>query len=55
LDSDPAEAAQTRRQISEQVAVEKTMMISSHFSFPGMGHVAKHEQSYKWEPINWQW
>ena len=38
----------------EQAAVEKTMMLSSHFSFPGMGHVAKHGQSYKWEPINWQ-
>jgi hypothetical protein len=37
LDSDPAEAAQTRRQILEQVAVEKTMMLSSHFSFPVWG------------------
>jgi hypothetical protein len=41
FDLEPEQAATTKRKIFDQATVEKSMVFSFHFPFPGLGHVIK--------------
>jgi hypothetical protein len=50
-DSNPEEAARARLQELEFAAREGLVVASAHVSFPGLGHVRKVGDSYRWAPV----
>jgi glyoxylase-like metal-dependent hydrolase (beta-lactamase superfamily II) len=54
-DNDQAQGALTRKRVLDQVVAEKSLVLVPHFPFPGIGHVAAHGLSRKWEPTIWKW
>ena len=55
LDNDRAQGARTRQRILNKVASEKSLVFAPHFPFPGIGHIAKSGNTYRWEPAVWKW
>ncbi|MCB1506265.1 MAG: MBL fold metallo-hydrolase [Hyphomicrobiaceae bacterium] len=53
LEQDVAEG--TRRKLLDMAATDKAMMLVYHISFPGLGHVARAGNAYRWVPAMWQW
>lgn len=53
IDSEMAE--KSRRAILEMAAAEKHMTLVYHVSFPGLGHVARDGNAYRWVPATWRW
>ncbi len=51
----PELAEKSRRKILDMAATDRTLMLSYHLSFPGLGHVARAGQTYRWHPAMWQW
>lgn len=54
FDLDPEEAVTTRRQILDQVAEQKSMVLAFHLPFPGVGYVRARDDRYEWEPVLWE-
>lgn len=54
FDTDPKLSAQTRSRMLDRLATDKHGIISYHFPWPGLGHVAKEGNGYGWyaEPMN---
>ena len=50
FDTDPKQSAQTRARALERFANDRTQMLSYHFAWPGLGHVAKEQEGYAWMP-----
>ncbi|WP_206020729.1 MBL fold metallo-hydrolase [Roseococcus sp. SYP-B2431] len=50
FDTDPKQSAQTRARALERFATDRTAILSYHFSWPGLGHVAKEQEGYAWIP-----
>jgi glyoxylase-like metal-dependent hydrolase (beta-lactamase superfamily II) len=50
FDTDPKQSAQTRARALERFATDRTMLLSYHFPWPGLGHVAKEGEGYAWMP-----
>lgn len=50
FDYDKAQAAETRRAIFERAADEHLLLSAYHFSFPGVGRVAREAGNVKWQP-----
>lgn len=50
FDTDPKMSAQTRARALERFATDKTMLLSYHFPWPGMGRVSKQGEGYAWVP-----
>ena len=50
FDSDPAQSARTRARMLDRIATDRHAMLSYHFPWPGLGHVAKAGQAYNWVP-----
>jgi glyoxylase-like metal-dependent hydrolase (beta-lactamase superfamily II) len=50
FDTDPKQAAQTRSRILDQMATDRHAMLSYHFPWPGLGHVARAADAYTWVP-----
>ncbi|MEH2254302.1 MBL fold metallo-hydrolase [Nostoc sp.] len=50
-DVKPDEAAQTREQLLDFAAKNGVLVGSDHISFPGLGHVRKVGNGYRWIPI----
>lgn len=48
----PKEAAESKRQIFNMVAEEKSWVIGQHFPpFPSLGHVIKRGEAWEWQPL----
>jgi glyoxylase-like metal-dependent hydrolase (beta-lactamase superfamily II) len=45
------QAAKTRKRLCEWVITKNALVASPHFPFPGIGHINKSRQGYRWEPI----
>ena len=49
-DTDPKQSAQTRARMLERLATDRHAVLSYHFPWPGLGHVAKEGEGYAWIP-----
>jgi len=49
-DTDPKQSAQTRSRLLERFASQREQIVSYHFPWPGLGHVAKEGEGYAWFP-----
>ncbi|MBD2099481.1 MBL fold metallo-hydrolase [Leptolyngbya sp. FACHB-261] len=54
FDLDPAQAAATRRQLLNQVALNPMLVLAYHMPFPALGHIRARGERYEWEPTLWQ-
>lgn len=50
FDSDPAQSARSRMRMLDRISTDRHAMLSYHFPWPGLGHVAKAGQAYSWVP-----
>jgi len=50
FDSDPAHSARSRARMLDRVATDRHAMLSYHFPWPGLGHVARQGGGYTWVP-----
>ncbi|WP_137043504.1 MBL fold metallo-hydrolase [Pseudolabrys sp. FHR47] len=48
FDTDPAQGADTRIRVFDMVAAGKMPIIAYHFPWPGIGHVVKHGDGYRY-------
>jgi hypothetical protein len=46
-------AEASRRKVLDLAATDKAMMLVYHISFPGLGHVARAGDAYRWVPATW--
>ncbi|WP_438764499.1 MBL fold metallo-hydrolase [Kushneria sp. TE3] len=53
FDVDGEQAVETRREILARVAEEKLMVAGHHLDFPGIGHIVKDTQGYRFLPHVW--
>ena len=49
-DTDPKQSANTRVRILDMLAAQRIPLLAYHFSWPGIGHVAKHGQGFRYFP-----
>ena len=49
------QAEKSRRKVLEMAATDRSLMLSYHLSFPGLGNVARAGAAYRWIPSTWQW
>jgi glyoxylase-like metal-dependent hydrolase (beta-lactamase superfamily II) len=49
-DTDPKQSAKTRVKILNMLADNKTRMLAYHFAWPGIGHVAKQNDGFRYYP-----
>jgi glyoxylase-like metal-dependent hydrolase (beta-lactamase superfamily II) len=54
FDFDPAQAAESRRRLLNQIANNRMMVIAYHMPFPSLGHIRVRDESYEWEPVLWK-
>lgn len=47
-------AEASRRKMLDMAATDKAMMLVYHISFPGLGHVARAGDGYRWVPATWK-
>jgi glyoxylase-like metal-dependent hydrolase (beta-lactamase superfamily II) len=50
FDSDPKMSAQTRSRMLDRFATDREKILSYHFPWPGIGHVAREGEGYEWMP-----
>ncbi len=50
FDSDPAQSVRSRARMLDRVATDRHAMLSYHFPWPGLGHVARQGEGYAWVP-----
>ncbi len=50
-DLDREQAAATRRRLCEWAIVNRALVASPHFPFPGLGHIQRKGNEYRWQPI----
>jgi glyoxylase-like metal-dependent hydrolase (beta-lactamase superfamily II) len=53
FDTNPGEAADTRRRVFEMVATQRELVAGMHVHFPGFTHVVKHGKNYALLPEPW--
>ena len=51
FDLNPEQTMATRRQLLDRIAAEKTLVISCHFPFPGLGRIVQTTEAWQWQPI----
>jgi glyoxylase-like metal-dependent hydrolase (beta-lactamase superfamily II) len=49
-DTDPRQSAQTRLRMLDRLATDRLAVLSYHFPWPGLGHVAKEGEGFAWHP-----
>ena len=49
-DTDPKQSAQTRVKMLNMLAANKTLILAYHFPWPGLGHVAKDGDGFRYFP-----
>ncbi|MEM6486906.1 MAG: MBL fold metallo-hydrolase [Pseudomonadota bacterium] len=50
FDTDPAQSAQTRVRVLDMIAAQRLPMIAYHFPWPGIGHVEKVGEGFRYHP-----
>jgi len=50
-DTDPVQSAESRVRMMDMFAANRTAILAYHFAWPGIGHVAKWEDGYKYFPL----
>ncbi|MDQ2955025.1 MAG: MBL fold metallo-hydrolase, partial [Pseudomonadota bacterium] len=53
FDIDGPLAVQTRRKFYDMATAEKALVQGFHLPFPGVGHVEKDGNGYRWVPVTW--
>jgi glyoxylase-like metal-dependent hydrolase (beta-lactamase superfamily II) len=53
FDTDPVQAAATRRRIFDQVATDRQLIAGMHVHFPGFAHLVKQGDQYLMLPEAW--
>jgi glyoxylase-like metal-dependent hydrolase (beta-lactamase superfamily II) len=48
----PEQAVTTRRELLARAADEDMLLHGAHFPWPGLGHVIRQDQGFRWEPIH---
>ena len=51
-DTDPHQAMQTRLKVLATLEANKTKLLAYHFAWPGIGHIAKAGDGYRWFPAH---
>lgn len=51
FDSDQAQARQERQKLLAEVAAKGYWVAGAHLAFPGIGHVVKQGEGYRWQPV----
>ncbi len=54
-DMDGDQAVTTRKKIADMAATDRLRVIGYHFPFPGVGHIGREKDSYRWIPDAWNW
>ena len=52
VDLRPEQAVTTRRKLLTRGADEDMLLHGAHFPWPGLGHVIRQDQGFRWEPIH---
>lgn len=55
FDMDKETAAITRRRVLDMAATDRIAISAYHFPFPGVGHVARQGEAYRFAPALWRW
>lgn len=55
FDMDGAQTVTTRKRLLDMAATDKMAVLGYHFPFPGVGHVMKDADAYRFVPALWQW
>jgi glyoxylase-like metal-dependent hydrolase (beta-lactamase superfamily II) len=55
IDMDGAQTVATRRRLLDMAATDRMAVLGYHFPFPGVGHIARDNDSYRFVPALWQW
>lgn len=51
FDLDPTQTVQTRYQLLARAANDHTLVLAYHFPFPGLGHVERAGDGWRWQPL----
>lgn len=55
FDTDMALAEKTRRRMLDRVSADRLAVLGSHLDFPGLGHVARDGDNYRYFQSSWQY
>ncbi|WP_095589140.1 MBL fold metallo-hydrolase [Actibacterium ureilyticum] len=55
FDQDGAMASETRKKILDMAATDEIAVVGYHFPFPGVGHVMRDGDGYRFVPAIWRW
>jgi len=50
FDTDPKQSAATRTRMLDRLATDRHALLSYHFPWPGLGHVAREGEGFGWHP-----
>lgn len=53
FDTDPAEAAKSRRRVFDRAATDKLLIAATHVPFPGFGRFVQSGEAYAFVPASW--
>jgi glyoxylase-like metal-dependent hydrolase (beta-lactamase superfamily II) len=51
FDASPEQAASDRRQLLDRAADQQAPVFGAHFPFPGLGHVVRQGEGWRWQPV----
>lgn len=54
VDDDKAQAAATRKRLLAMAADQRLLVAGHHMPFPGLGYVARVQDSFRWVPVSYQ-
>ena len=55
VDMEPEVAIKTRKRLMNMAADEKLTVVGYHMPYPGIGHIARDGNVFRWVPAQWQW
>lgn len=55
FDMDPDQTVATRKRLLDMAAADRMAVLGYHFPFPGVGHIARDGDDYRFVPALWQW
>ncbi|SMX40645.1 MBL fold metallo-hydrolase [Maliponia aquimaris] len=54
-DMDAEQTVATRRRLLDMAAADRMAVLGYHFPFPGVGHIAREGDAFRFVPALWQW
>jgi glyoxylase-like metal-dependent hydrolase (beta-lactamase superfamily II) len=55
FDTDPVQAAKSRRMILDRAVADRVLVSGAHLPFPAVGHVKTSGSAFEWIPSIWDW